>query len=103
MTRKPMVIRGTAAQIMLAMRPAPISNAELTERFGSLPSSMLNRLVAEELIERCNDPYIGDAYRLTYLGQMLCPTRRELYATAEAAIKAQEAKEASWGKGRADA
>ena len=92
---RPLALKGRVAQVMLAMRPSPVTVESLEERYVSYPSSQLNRLLAEGLVERCL--YLGQAaYRLTDLGRQMCPSRRALHAAADTIIAAQEAKEARW-------
>lgn len=90
-----LALRGRIAQVMLAMRPSPITVESLEERYVSYPAYQINRLLAEGLVERCL--YLGQAaYRLTELGRQKCPSRRALHAAADTIIAAQEAKEARW-------
>lgn len=92
---RPLELKGRVAQVMLAMRPGPISVEALEERYVSYPAYQINRLLAEGLVERCL--YLGQAaYRLTDLGRQMCPSRRALHAAADTIIAAQEAKEARW-------
>lgn len=83
-------LRGRVAELLLSMRPASIASSQIEERFGCRMSSLLSALARHGLIESCYTME-GPGYRLTPAGRERCPTRRELYATAEHYIAQHDA------------
>lgn len=88
------ILRGRNAEVLLALRAGPMTIEQLSERFGS--DSAARTLAKHGLIEYETDRVVGSVYRLTDKGRALCPSRRDLCATAEAFIAAQEARERGW-------
>lgn len=92
--KKMPLLRGRNAEVMLALRAGPMTAEQLVERFGSY--STATTLVQYGLVKHSNDSFMGSAYRLTDLGREKCPSRRELYATAEQFMDAQDKHKKLW-------